>query len=213
VRKEAILFSVWDRGREGGLRQKRLLTARTSSTSKKEGIDRYDTNSQPVQSVRSGVCPAGLIFLYNLCHCHSDYRLVCEVYRRFAGLHEEPQLSFVPPQSIIPQNIRREQHINSLLPKIIPLFIQRYFSSPPHNSSCTLPSFPSAGIPMILTTKLVQPVKCCVRCPSPVSGLYCSQAKPVSDQDLKTVSTRLVRRRLYKVRALGAIAELDCASR
>lgn len=36
-----------------------------------------------------------------------------------------------------------------------------------------------SGMHMILTTKLVHPVKCCVRCPSPLSGLYCSHANPV----------------------------------
>jgi hypothetical protein len=164
------------------------------------------------QYVQASVLPGCFLFIYTTSVIVIVIICWLEVYCRFARPHEELQLSFVLPQSIIAQNIRRE-HINSLLLQIIPLFIQRYFSSPPHNSSCTLPSFPSAGIPIILTTKLVQPVKCCVRCPSPVSGLYCSQANPVSDHDLKTVSTRLVRRRLYKVRALGAIAELDCASR
>lgn len=37
---------------------------------------------------------------------------------------------------------------------------------------------------MILTTMLVHPVKCCMRWPAPVSGLYCSQAKPVSSHEL-----------------------------
>lgn len=61
-----------------------------------------------------------------------------------------------------------------------------------HNSSCFFSSLslgpkPSAqtppvksGISIIFTTSVVQPVKCCVLCPAPVSGLYCSHAKPVS---------------------------------
>lgn len=54
---------------------------------------------------------------------------------------------------------------------------------------------------MILTTKLVQPVKCCVRWPAPVSGLYCSHAKPVFSHWSKTLVTRLARRLVYRVRA------------
>jgi hypothetical protein len=50
-----------------------------------------------------------------------------------------------------------------------------------------------SGIPIILTTRLVHPVKCCVLCPLPVSGLYCSQAKPVSTHSSKTVLMRLTR--------------------
>lgn len=65
------------------------------------------------------------------------------------------------------------------------------------------PSVPSAtppksGISMMDTIKLVQPVKCCVRWPLPVAGSYCSQAKPVSFQDSKTVLTRLRLRLVYK---------------
>jgi hypothetical protein len=50
---------------------------------------------------------------------------------------------------------------------------------------------------IIFTTKLVHPVKCCVRCPFPVSGLYCSHAKPVSFQLSYTVLTRFLRRSVY----------------
>lgn len=60
-----------------------------------------------------------------------------------------------------------------------------------YNSSLILS--PSSGIAMILTTKLVHPVKCWVRCPLPVSGLYCSHANPVSFQLSKTVVTRFFR--------------------
>lgn len=47
-----------------------------------------------------------------------------------------------------------------------------------------LPGSTVSGILMTPTTQLVHPVKCCVRCPLPVSGLYCSQANPVSVQEL-----------------------------
>lgn len=58
-----------------------------------------------------------------------------------------------------------------------------------------------SGMAIILTTKLVQPVKCCVRCPSPVSGLYCSHANPVSFQELYTVLTRFCRKEVYSCEA------------
>ena len=58
-----------------------------------------------------------------------------------------------------------------------------------------------SGIDIIFTTILVQPVKCCVRCPWPVSGLYCSQANPVSFHSLKTFSTTFFRRLEYSSRA------------
>lgn len=64
---------------------------------------------------------------------------------------------------------------------------------------------------IILTTRLVQPVKCCVRCPAPVSGLYCSHAKPVSFQLLYTVSTRFLRRRMYRSRAFWLCGPLCVA--
>lgn len=67
------------------------------------------------------------------------------------------------------------------------------------SSRDALPSRSSMAI--ILTTRLVQPVKCCVRCPAPVSGLYCSHAKPVSFQLLYTVFTRFLRKRMYRSRA------------
>jgi hypothetical protein len=59
---------------------------------------------------------------------------------------------------------------------------QRFPQNTVYNSSLTCSSPLRSGIAIILTTKLVQPVKCCVRCPLPVSGLYCSHAKPVSFQ-------------------------------
>lgn len=81
---------------------------------------------------------------------------------------------------------------------------------PPHSSSLVWPPAPlRSSMAMILTTRLVQPVKCCVRWPSPVSGLYCSQAKPVSFQLLKMVSTRFLRRRLYRSLALAWLGP-DC---
>lgn len=61
-------------------------------------------------------------------------------------------------------------------------------STPIYSSSLALPSLRS-GIPMTFTAKLVHPVKCCVRWPLPVSGLYCSQANPVSFQLSYTVVT------------------------
>lgn len=56
-----------------------------------------------------------------------------------------------------------------------------------NNYNSSLTDSPSGGgarssMAMIFTTKLVQPVKCCVRWPLPVSGSYCSHAKPVSSQ-------------------------------
>lgn len=63
-----------------------------------------------------------------------------------------------------------------------------------HNSSLSRPSLCTSGIAMIFTTKLVHPVKCCVRWPSPVSGLYCSHAKPVRSHSRNTLSTRFFRR-------------------
>jgi hypothetical protein len=63
----------------------------------------------------------------------------------------------------------------------------------PCPASCQIPPLKS-GMHIILTTRLVHPVKCCVRCPSPVSGLYCSHAKPDSLQALKTVLMTLRRR-------------------
>lgn len=45
-----------------------------------------------------------------------------------------------------------------------------------------LPGSTVSGILITPTTQLVHPVKCCVRWPLPVSGLYCSQANPVSAQ-------------------------------
>jgi hypothetical protein len=65
-----------------------------------------------------------------------------------------------------------------------------------YNSSLGFPPSKS-GIFMILTTKLVHPVKCCVLCPLPVSGLYCSHAKPVSFQLSYTVLTRFLRSAEY----------------
>ncbi len=65
-----------------------------------------------------------------------------------------------------------------------------------YNSSLSADSFRS-GMAMILTTRLVHPVKCWVLWPLPVSGLYCSHAKPVSFQLLYTVSTRFWRRSVY----------------
>lgn len=74
------------------------------------------------------------------------------------------------------------------------------------SSSCPFllppPFSGTSGIAIMFTTKLVHPVKCCVRCPAPVSGLYCSHAKPVSTQDLYTVSTRFLRRAVYILLAL-----------
>jgi hypothetical protein len=58
-----------------------------------------------------------------------------------------------------------------------------------------------SGMDIIFTTRLVQPVKCCVRCPLPVSGLYCSQANPVFFHSRKTFSTRFLRRLEYVIRA------------
>ena len=58
-----------------------------------------------------------------------------------------------------------------------------------------------SGMAMMLTTILVQPVKCCVRCPLPVSGLYCSQAKPVFFHSRKTFSTKFFRSCEYISRA------------
>src|ERR1700712_2220295 len=68
-----------------------------------------------------------------------------------------------------------------------------------YNSSWPLLLPVRSGKFMILTTMLVQPVKCWVRWPAPVSGLYCSQAKPVSLQDSYTVSTRFLRSSVYMV--------------
>jgi len=64
-----------------------------------------------------------------------------------------------------------------------------------YNSSCLIPELAplKSGMTIIFTTKLVQPVKCCVRCPAPVSGLYCSHANPVRSHSLKTLSTRFFR--------------------
>jgi hypothetical protein len=58
-----------------------------------------------------------------------------------------------------------------------------------------------SGMDIIFTTRLVQPVKCCVRCPLPVSGLYCSQANPVFFHSRNTFSTRFFRSLEYVVRA------------
>lgn len=54
-----------------------------------------------------------------------------------------------------------------------------------------------SGIAKILTISEVQPVKCWVLWPLPVSGLYCSHAKPVSFEDLKTVFPRFRRSSVY----------------
>jgi hypothetical protein len=61
-----------------------------------------------------------------------------------------------------------------------------------YNSPCEMPLLLRSGMTIMFTTKLVHPVKCCVRCPSPVSGLYCSHAKPVFSHSRKTFSTTLV---------------------
>lgn len=61
-----------------------------------------------------------------------------------------------------------------------------------YNSPCEMPLLLRSGMIIMFTTKLVHPVKCCVRCPAPVSGLYCSQAKPVFSHSRKTFSTTLV---------------------
>lgn len=71
-----------------------------------------------------------------------------------------------------------------------------------YSSSCpTLLPAGRSGIDIIFTTMLVQPVKCCVRCPEPVSGLYCSQANPVAFHSLKTFSTTFFRKFEYNSRA------------
>lgn len=82
-----------------------------------------------------------------------------------------------------------------------------------HNSSCPELHSPPviSGIPIILTTRLVQPVKCCVLCPLPVSGLYCSHAKPVSTQESKTVLMRFSLRREYRSVAFSWCGPGVCA--
>ena len=61
-----------------------------------------------------------------------------------------------------------------------------------HNSVCPVPL--KSGMTIMLTTKLVQPVKCCVLCPSPVSPLYCSHANPVRSHSLNTFFTKFSRK-------------------
>lgn len=79
-----------------------------------------------------------------------------------------------------------------------------------YSSSCPsplpLPTSASltSGIARIFTTRLVQPVKCWVRWPLPVSGLYCSHANPVSFQLSYTVSTRFLRSSVYILAACFA---------
>lgn len=64
-----------------------------------------------------------------------------------------------------------------------------------HSSSWPTPAEDGgrSGIVIILTTKLVHPVKCWIRWPWPFSGLYCSQANPVLCHSRKTFCTRFVR--------------------
>lgn len=58
-----------------------------------------------------------------------------------------------------------------------------------------------SGMDIILTTMLVQPVKCWIRWPLPLSGLYCSKAKPVFFHSPKTFSIRFLRSWEYISRA------------
>lgn len=72
----------------------------------------------------------------------------------------------------------------------------------PYSSSWPVPAPPDrSGMAIMFTTILVQPVKCCVRCPLPVAGLYCSQANPVFFHSRKTFSTRFLRNCEYISRA------------
>lgn len=74
----------------------------------------------------------------------------------------------------------------------------------------TVPSLKSGKL-IILTTKLVHPVKCAVRCPFPVSGLYCSQAKWVFSQFSYTFLTRLTLRLMYNFLDASACGPGVCA--
>lgn len=76
----------------------------------------------------------------------------------------------------------------------------------PHNSLCPL-SASKSGIVIIFTTRLVHPVKCWVRWPWPVSGLYCSHAKPVRSHSEKTLFTRFCLSDVYKFEARSLCGE------
>lgn len=80
----------------------------------------------------------------------------------------------------------------------------------PHNSLCSL-SAPKSGIVINFTTRLVHPVKCWVRWPLPVSGLYCSHAKPVRSHSEKTLFTRFCLSDMYNFEARTLCGEGEVA--
>lgn len=121
---------------------------------------------------------------------------VCEAWGKLKMMFGRPRLRtlLVTEHPLVHQrfNTSLQTGFNRMFPYLRSSIICIFY-----NSSCPPLSPGFSAIRMIFTTKLVHPVKCLVLWPWPVSGLYCSQANPVSFHDLYTVSTKFLRRLVY----------------